>query len=60
MNTDALYTAFREGEAAFRAELPEVDPYGNESNLGAEWHRGYRNARKAARFNATIAARIAR
>ena len=50
------YDAFRAGEAAFFAGQSDVAPY-SDLELAHEWTRGYRNARKAARFNATIAAR---
>lgn len=48
--------AFFAGQAAFKAGKSETPP-AIATELAYEWMRGYRNARKSARFNATIAKR---
>jgi hypothetical protein len=56
-----LADAFYAGADAFKAGLPETaNPYSDGKDwlsLQYQWSRGYRNTRKRARFNATIAAR---
>ncbi len=56
-----LGRAFNEGRAAFEAGKPlTVNPYLDGQDRGAmqgQWHRGYVNTRKTARFNATITER---
>lgn len=57
VNTNNMAVAFYAGREAFLDGAPlESNPYpaGEE---GSEWIRAYKNARKAARFDATIAAR---
>jgi hypothetical protein len=59
-----LADAFIAGRAAFKSGLHEsVNPHSDAatapskfSSLQCQWSRGYRNTRKSARFDATIAA----
>lgn len=56
-NTE-LWRAFYAGQEAFTTGKSEIlNPFALYTEEYREWKRGYRNARKHARFNATIAAR---
>lgn len=74
MNFHPITQAFRNGSEAFRlGQSREMNPHGqpvkvrpphdwnapSAVSLAFEWDRGYRNTRKQARFDATIAARMA-
>lgn len=58
MSNQPLADAFFAGRDAFRAgkELTEC-PFAGDTQLAYEWTRGYKNTRKQARFDATIAKR---